>query len=100
MEVGTEIMKTISSSLLANPTQAALDMKKEIDDTISKIKSSGNEEDIERLNVQLQRLSAVGGLEDIVPSEGITFIFKGKLYKYTGVFAICHQLRSILAYKK
>lgn len=100
LEVGTEIMKTISSSLLANPTQAALDMKKEIDDTISKIKSSGNEEDIERLNVQLQRLSAVGGLEDIVPSEGITFIFKGKLYKYTGVFAICHQLRSILAYKK
>jgi hypothetical protein len=100
LEIGTEMLKNISTALVANPTQAAMDMKKEIDSTIGKIRTDGGESDIAKLEVQLKRLSAVGGLDDIVPSEGITFIFKGKLYKYTGVFAIAHQIRSILAYKK
>ena len=26
-------------------------------------------------------------MKSVVPSEGITFVFKGKLYKYTGAFA-------------
>jgi hypothetical protein len=100
LEVGTEIMRTLSSSLVANPTEAAIAMKQEIDDTIEKIRTNGDETDVEKLEAQLKRLSSVGGLEDMVPSEGITFIYKGKLYKYTGLFMICHQIRSILAFKK
>jgi len=100
LEVGTELMKGISSALVANPTAASDSMKKEIDKTISTIRTNGDESDIEKLERQLRRLTDVGGLEDITPSEGITFVYKGKLYKYTGLFAICHQIRSILAYKK
>jgi hypothetical protein len=100
LEVGTELMKGISSALVANPTDAADAMKKEIDKTISTIRTNGDESDIEKLERQLRRLTDVGGLEDIIPSEGITFVYKGRLYKYTGLFAICHQIRSILAYKK
>lgn len=100
LELGTEMMKNISAYLSANPTQAALDMKREIEDTISKIRKVGDENDIKKLEDELLRLSAAGGLESIVPTEGITFMFKGKLYKYTGIFAPLHQIRSILAYKK
>jgi len=100
LEIGTELMKNISSALVANPTEAAESMRKEIDSTISKIRTSGDETDIKKLEIQLKRLIDVGGLDDIIPSEGITFIYKGKLYKYTGLFAITHQIRSILAYKK
>lgn len=100
LEVGTEIMRTLSSSLVANPTESSLAMKKDLDNTIANIRSNGDATDVEKLEVQLKRLAAVGGLEDVVPSEGITFLYKGKLYKYTGLFAICHQIRSILAYKK
>jgi hypothetical protein len=100
LEIGTEMMKNISSFLSANPTEAAEAMRKEIDATISKIRTNGDETDVEKMEHELTRVSAAGGLESIVPTEGITFVFKGKLYKYTGIFAPLHQIRSILAYKK
>jgi hypothetical protein len=100
LEIGTEMMRNISAFLSANPTDAAAAMRKDIDKTISTIKANGDEKDVAKLEVELSRVAAAGGLESIVPTEGITFIFKGKLYKYTGIFAPLHQIRSILAYKK
>jgi hypothetical protein len=100
LEVGTEMMKNISAFLSANPTDAAAAMRKDIDNTISSIRKDGDEKDVEKLEVELSRVAAAGGLESIVPTEGITFVFKGKLYKYTGIFAPLHQIRSIIAYKK
>ena len=100
LEIGTEMMKNISAFLSANPTQAAEVMRKEIDKTIATIRTNGDEKDVEKLEHELSRVSAAGGIDAIVPTEGITFVFKGKLYKYTGIFAPLHQIRSILAYKK
>lgn len=100
LEVGTEMMKNMSAFLSANPTAAAEAMRKEIDATIATIKTNGDEKDIEKLEHELSRVAAAGGLESIVPTEGITFIFNGKLYKYTGIFAPLHQIRSMVAYKK
>jgi guanylate kinase len=100
LEVGTEFMKNMSTFLSANPTEAAEKMRKEIDRVIDEIKKAGDEGDVEKLEKQLKRVTAAGGLESIVPTEGITFVYKGKLYKYTGIFAPLHQIRSILAYKK
>ena len=100
LEIGTEMMKNISAFLSANPTAASAAMRKEIDATIASVRTNGDEKDIEKLEHELSRVSAAGGLESIVPTEGITFIFKGNLYKYTGIFAPLHQIRSILAYKK
>jgi hypothetical protein len=100
LEVGTEFMKNMSAFLSADPTVAAESMKKEIDQTIATIRTNGDAADVEKLERQLSRVTAAGGLDSIVPTEGITFVFKGKLYKYTGIFAPIHQIRSILAYKK
>jgi hypothetical protein len=100
LEVGTEMMKNLSAFLSANPTQAAEYMRKDIDKTIAAVKTNGDEADVSKLEHELSRVAAAGGLEAIVPTEGITFIFNGKLYKYTGIFAPLHQIRSILAYKK
>jgi hypothetical protein len=100
LEIGTEFMKNMSAFLSANPTKAAEEMRKEIENTISQIRKSGDVDDVQKLEKQLKRLTSAGGLESIVPTEGITFVYKGKLYKYTGIFAPLHQIRSILAYKK
>ena len=59
-----------------------------------------SEEEVEKLEHELSRISAAGGLDGLVPTEGITFIYKGKLYKYTGIFMAIHQIRSMLVYKK
>lgn len=100
LEVGTEMMKNMSAFLSANPTAAGESMRKSIEDTIAKVRTNGDENDVSKLEHELSRVAAAGGLEAIVPTEGITFLFNGKLYKYTGIFAPLHQIRSILAYKK
>lgn len=100
LELGTEFMKNMSSFLSANPTEAAEAMKKEIDAAINTIKTTGGPTEIEKLEHELSRITAAGGIEGLVPTEGITFVFKGKLYKYTGIFAPLHQIRSMIAYKK
>ena len=48
IEVGTEMMKNMSAFLSANPTSATEDMRKEIDDTIARIRKVGNEEQINK----------------------------------------------------
>ena len=50
------------------------------------------------VKTQLDRLNAIGGLKSVVPSEGITFVFKGKLYKYTGAFAPANQILGMLKF--
>jgi len=100
LEVGTEMMMHMEAFLSANPTAAGEHMRKEIEDTINKIRKNGDATDVEKLEHELSRVAAVGGLDNIVPTEGITFVYKGKVYKYTGIFAPIHQIRSILAYKK
>jgi len=100
IEIGTEMMKNMSAFLSANPTSASEDMRKEIDSTIARIRKVGNEEQINKLEHELQRVAAAGGIESIVPTEGITFVFKGKVYKYTGIFAPIHQIRTMLGFGK
>lgn len=100
LEVGTEMMQHMEAFLSANPTHAGEQMRKEIENTINTIRKNGDVTDVEKLEHELSRVAAVGGLENIVPTEGITFVYKGKVYKYTGIFAPIHQIRSILAYKK
>lgn len=99
LEIGTEMMKNMSSFLAANPTQAAEEMKAEIDKVISSIRTNGDESDVSKLEHELSRIANAGGLGSIVPTEGITFLFKGKLYKYTGIFAPINQLRGMLTYR-
>jgi hypothetical protein len=100
IEIGTEMMKNMSAFLSANPTSATENMRQEIDDTIANIRSVGNEEQLNKLEHELQRVAAAGGIESIVPTEGITFVFKGKVYKYTGIFAPIHQIRTMLGFGK
>ena len=100
IEIGTEMMKNMSAFLSANPTSAAEDMRKEIDATIAEIRKVGTEEQLNKLEHELQRVVAAGGIDSIVPTEGITFVFKGKVYKYTGIFAPIHQIRTMLGFGK
>lgn len=99
LEIGTEVMKNMSALLAANPTAAAESMRKDLESAISRIKTDGDEKDVEKLEHELERLTAAGGIESIVPTEGVTFVYNGKLYKYTGIFAPINQIRGMLTYK-
>ena len=47
---------------------------------------------------ELERLNRIGGIESIIPTEGLVFKYNGKIYKLTGTFAAINQLMGIIKY--
>ena len=97
-ELGAEILKNLSEFIAANPAAAVQRIKNDLSSAISKVKNSKDPKVLNTLKTQLDRLNAIGGLDAVVPTEGITFMFRGKLYKYTGAFAPANQILGMLKY--
>jgi len=97
-DVGAEIMKNVSGWLAASPDAAVQGIKKRLDAAIKDVKSKKDLKKLNRLKIQLDRLNAIGGLDAIVPSEGIVFKYKGKTYKFTGAFAPINQITGLMTF--
>jgi tRNA nucleotidyltransferase/poly(A) polymerase/nicotinamide mononucleotide adenylyltransferase/GNAT superfamily N-acetyltransferase len=93
--VGAEVLQFTTSVLTVNPDKALRDMKKRLDQTIKDVKKSGDEKNIEKLKLELRRLNAIGGVDKLVPSEGIVFVYNGHTMKLSGTFASLNQLLGI-----
>tara|TARA_Y100000004_G_scaffold182622_1_gene229565 strand:+ start:1264 stop:4344 length:3081 start_codon:yes stop_codon:yes gene_type:complete len=97
-ELGAEVLSNLSDFIAANPNQAVQKIRNDLVKAISKVKTSKDPKVLYTLKTQLDRLNAIGGLKAVVPTEGITFMFKGKLYKYTGAFAPANQILGMLKF--
>ena len=95
-DVGAEILKNISGYLVASPDKATQKIRKDVINAIKTVKSGGDIKKIQTLKLQLDKLEKIGGLSSIVPSEGIVFKYKGKIYKFTGAFAPVNQILGLL----
>ena len=63
-----------------------------------KIKKGDNLQQIAKVEAELERLNRIGGIESIIPTEGLVFKYNGKIYKLTGTFAAINQLMGIIKY--
>lgn len=90
--LGAEVLEFTSSVLTVNPDSAIRNMKKRLDQTIKDVRKSGDPKKIEKLKLELQRLNSIGGVDKIVPNEGIVFVYNGKTMKLTGSFAALNQI--------
>jgi hypothetical protein len=97
-EVGAEIMKNISDWMAVNPDKTVQRMKKKLDSSISKVRGGGDLKKLNTLKAQLDKLQAIGGVNAIVPSEGIVFKYNGKTYKFTGAFAPINQITGLISF--
>lgn len=101
MELGTEVLQNLNQLLAANPSEAADQMKRDTEAAIQKMSNSTDPKDIEFLNKHLEKIQAAGGIEKIVPTEGIVFSHSnGKTYKITGIFAGINQLLGYYKFKR
>ena len=91
-DVGAQILKNISGYMAANPDKAVQKIRDEMDKAYQDLSKKGNIEKLKKLKTQIQKLNAIGGLKSVVPSEGIVFKYKGKVYKFTGAFAPINQI--------
>jgi hypothetical protein len=99
-ELGAEVMKNMKDFISASPKAAVQKIKRDLNKAIKTVKSSKDPSDLGLLKTQLDRLQKLGGMDAIIPSEGVTFMFKGKLYKYTGAFAPVNQILGMLKFTR
>ena len=97
-EVGAEILKNVQGFMAANPDKSVQSMKKKLDAAIKNVRSGGDLKKLNTLKLQLDKLNAIGGVDSIVPSEGIVFKYKGNTYKFTGAFAPVNQITGLISF--
>ena len=71
-------------------------MRKKLKKAISDVRAGGDLKKLNTLKLQLDKLNSIGGLDAVVPSEGIVFKYKGNTYKFTGAFAPVNQIVGLL----
>ena len=97
-QVGAEILKNMSGFLAVSPKTAVQKIKKDVENALKDLQKPGNVEKLSRLKTQIEKLEAIGGSSAIVPSEGLVFKYKGKIYKFTGAFAPINQILGSLKF--
>ena len=98
LELGSIILKNASNFVAANPDKEMQRLHNQIRSESEKIKKGGGEAQIAKVEAELARLERIGGVESIIPTEGIVFVYKGKTMKLTGTFAAINQLMGIIKY--
>ena len=98
LELGSIILKNASNFVAANPDKEMQRLHNQIRSESEKIKKDGSVTQIEKVMKELERLERIGGIESIIPTEGIVFVYKGKTMKLTGTFAAINQLMGIIKY--
>jgi hypothetical protein len=98
LELGSIILKNASNFVAANPDAEMQRLHNQIRTEAESIKKTGGESQVAKVMSELERLNRIGGIESIIPTEGIVFVYKGKTMKLTGTFAAINQLMGIIKY--
>ena len=96
--VGAEILKNIEVYMAVNPKRTIQKMRREVISAMKDLQKPDNIQKLKKLKIQIEKLQKIGGLNAIVPSEGIVFKYKGKIYKFTGAFAPINQILGSLKF--
>jgi hypothetical protein len=106
--VGQQVINKMTKLLTLSPDKATRQIRQSMEETIRKIRDTNDEELIAKLEKQLKYIEKAGGLDSIVPTEGLTFTYQPPevdgvsppqiVYKYTGVFGPVNQILGMIKY--
>ena len=100
LRLGVKVISLMTGILALDPEGQIKAIKTELETAIKKVRSSGSEQEVAKLEKELSKLEAIGGMDAVLPTEGIVFQYKGKTYKLTGGFAPINQILGIFKYMK
>lgn len=92
LSIGADVLQMVEKVMATNPDKTVQALKDDLQSTIDLVRRSGDPKLIDKLEYELHRLDKIGGLNAIVPTEGITFFHKGEILKLTGTFAPLNQI--------
>ena len=98
MDLGLDTCRNMRKLLTANPEEAAVKLRKKYLDSIKEIKENGTDVDIAYMEEQLAMLTDPSALENYLPTEGISFLYNGRIYKLTGYFQILNRICGYFKY--
>lgn len=99
LQVGAQSLRRVTNFLSANNPEMAASLKKEVLDTIKELQQTDDRNKLAVLQKQIERLEDIG-IDKVVPTEGLVFIYNGKPYKFTGAFAPVNQILGTLKFDK
>jgi len=98
--LGAEVLKHAQGFLAANPAKTVKNLKIELDKTIKEINKGKLDTVLQaKMAVTMDVLNKIG-TDNIAPTEGLVFKYKGKTMKLTGTFGLTHQLISLYKFGK
>jgi hypothetical protein len=97
-DFAVELLKGLQSTLIDNTEEEVVRLQGEVSKAISAIESSGDENAMQMLKTQMEKLKSVSNITS--PVEGVVFIYKGDAYKFTGSFAAANQILGLFRYSR
>ena len=82
--------------MIDNTEEEVVRLQGEVSKAISAIESSGDENAMQMLKTQMEKLKSVSNITS--PVEGVVFIYKGNAYKFTGSFSAANQILGLFKY--
>ena len=99
-EVGAEILSNVSNWLAPNPDKTVQALRRDLANAAKQIRGKKDPSSIGKLKAQLSKIDSMGDLSNLVPSEGLVFKYKGKVYKFTGYFAPINQITGLMKFSR
>ena len=99
-KVGAEILSNVNNWLAPNPNKTVQSLRTDIAAAEKQIRGSKDASAIGKLKTQLSKIATMGDLNKLVPSEGLVFKYKGKVYKFTGFFAPINQITGLMKFAR
>lgn len=106
LKLGVELNKNISNLLTLNPSTAVQEIRQGIEEVTREIEATGDISLMDKLKKELNMINRLGGLDKIVPTEGLTFTYtpdgesEPRIYKFTGMFAPVNQILGSLKFSR
>ena len=92
LKIGADVLLMMTDFMAVSKDETVQKLRMDIEDVSNMVRKSNNPDLISKLEYELERLDAVGGMSKIVPTEGITFFHKGEILKLTGTFAPLNRI--------
>lgn len=95
-DFAVEMLRSLKSAFVLDSDEELERQRAEVDKAIKAIEASGNEEAMEILKVQMEKLKNIEGVSSA--AEGFVFDYDGNTYKFTGGFAPMNQILGLFKY--
>lgn len=81
-----------------NYSDVSNQLKADLDDVVSGLRSDATDDELEKLERQIQRLGQIDGI--INAAEGVVFTYKGHVMKLTGSFSALNQIMGMRKFSR